>query len=283
MMWQDVLLTPAALLAIMTSLPAQAPVGKGARFNWGSMKALVVPDSFQGVLIWAATTESGDAVLGRRRDFSDYFNPDSAASWALEGEQYLKVKLPHPVDTTQWRFTSVLTGRGGVSLFMGFRWTGKDWDKNPYLYFAHGDDRPLILHAFPSIARAFFEGVADQAPAGQVRALPVISVDTFAHLMVPTVSAPDLVDERRQLQYPEGLRQKNVSGDVWAAFVVDTDGAVDSTSFRVLYADDPGFTKAVRDYLAGAHFQPARVDGRPLRTPVRQAFMFRIVERPPPS
>jgi hypothetical protein len=282
-MWKNALLTPVALLALMTSLPAQAPIGKGARFNWGSMKALVVPDSFQGVLIWAATTESGDAVLGRRRDFSDFFDPDSAASWALEGEQFLDAKLPHPVDTAQWRFTSVLTGRGGVSLFMGFRWTGKSWDKDPYVYFAHGDDRPLILHAFPSIARAFFEGVADQAPAGQVRARPVIRLDTLANLTVATVSAPDLVDERRHMQYPEGLRQKAVSGDVWAAFVVDTDGTVDLASVHVLYADDPGFTKAVRDYLAGARYQPSRVGGRPLRSWVRQAFMFRLIERPPPS
>lgn len=269
-----------ALVAIATSLPAQAPIGKGARFDWGSMKALVIPDSFQGVLIWAATTESGDAVVGRRREFSDYFDPDSAAAWALGGEQLLKAKLPPPMDTTQWRFTSVLTGRGGVSLFLGFRWTGKDWDKNPYLYFAHGDDRPLILHAFPSIARAFFEGVADQAPVGLVRALPVIRLDTFPNVTAATVSAPDLVAERHRMQYPEGLRQKAVSGDVWAAFVVDTDGTVDSTSVRVLYADDPGFTKAVRDYLAGVRYQPSRVGGRPLRAWMRQAFMFRLIERP---
>lgn len=272
-----------ALMALVTSLDAQTPIGKGVRFDWGSMKALVMPDSFQGVLIWAATTESGDAVVGRRREFSDFFDPDSTASWALEGEQYLKAKLPHPVDTTQWRFTSVLTGRGGVSLFMGFKWTGKDWDKNPYLYFAHGDERPLILHAFPSIARAFFEGVADQAPAGQVRALPVVRLDTFPDPSMTTVSAPDLVEERHHMQYPEGLRQKDVSGDVWAVFVVDTDGTVDLASFHALYADDPGFTKAVRDYLAGARYQPSRVGGRPLRAWVRQAFMFRLIERPPPS
>jgi len=33
------------------TLDAQAPIGKGRPVQWGSMKALVIPDSFQGVLI----------------------------------------------------------------------------------------------------------------------------------------------------------------------------------------------------------------------------------------
>jgi hypothetical protein len=82
--------------------------------------------------------------------------------------------------------------------------------------------------------------------------------------------------------YPEELRTKNVEGQVVAEWIVDTTGRADTTSFRVIEATHPLFTRAVRDVLPGMAFRPAELMGKPVRQLVRQQFKF-LIEKPVPA
>ena len=76
--------------------------------------------------------------------------------------------------------------------------------------------------------------------------------------------------------YPPELAAAGAQGVVRAFYVVDTMGAVDTSSVRVLYSDDPHFTAAVLSALGRMRFRPATRAGRPVRQQVEQQFRFRI-------
>jgi hypothetical protein len=80
--------------------------------------------------------------------------------------------------------------------------------------------------------------------------------------------------------YPPDLLAIGAEGVVQAIYVVDTTGAVDTTSVEVVYSDDPRFTASVRTALSGMRFRPARRGGTVVRQQVLQQFRFKIV---PPS
>jgi hypothetical protein len=64
---------------------------------------------------------------------------------------------------------------------------------------------------------------------------------------------------------------------VQATYVVDTTGAVDTTSIQIEQSDDPRFTASVRDALSSMRFRAARRGGKKVRQLVEQSFRFHIV------
>ncbi|HYC31731.1 MAG TPA: energy transducer TonB [Gemmatimonadales bacterium] len=80
--------------------------------------------------------------------------------------------------------------------------------------------------------------------------------------------------------YPPDLLAIGAEGVVQALYIVDTAGAVDTSSVEVVYSDDPRFTQSVRTALGGMRFRPARRNGSAVRQRVLQQFRFKIV---PPS
>jgi TonB family protein len=80
--------------------------------------------------------------------------------------------------------------------------------------------------------------------------------------------------------YPPDLLAQGVEGVVFATFVVDTTGLVDSTSVHVLRSPHPMFTTAVQAALSQMHFKPAIRGGEKVRQLVEQHFRFRIAPAP---
>jgi TonB family protein len=76
------------------------------------------------------------------------------------------------------------------------------------------------------------------------------------------------------LTYPASMRMANREGEVLAQFVVNEQGVVETTSFKVLKSSDPAFTAAVRNALPGMRFRPAVVGGRAVKQLVQQPFTF---------
>ena len=76
--------------------------------------------------------------------------------------------------------------------------------------------------------------------------------------------------------YPPALLARGITGFAQVRYVVDTLGAVDTLSYRVVLATHPDFAVAVRRVLAEMHFRPAVVGGRRVRQWVEQTFHFRI-------
>ena len=85
-------------------------------------------------------------------------------------------------------------------------------------------------------------------------------------------------------QYPPDLLARRVPGAVTVRFVVDTSGAADVQSLQIVDSSDPQFAASVRDALPLMKFQPARLNGRPVRQLVEQPFRFNIdTARPNPG
>ena len=80
-------------------------------------------------------------------------------------------------------------------------------------------------------------------------------------------------------EYPKSLLDRGIEGSAAVRFVVDTDGVVDTISYRVLRATHADFAVAVRMSLKGMRFRPAIRAGSKVRQLVEQTFSFRIVPR----
>jgi len=80
--------------------------------------------------------------------------------------------------------------------------------------------------------------------------------------------------------YPPKLLELKVEGGAYVQFVVDTTGAADTTSFRVISATHPEFAQSVRDALPGMRFHPAILRSKKVRQLVEQPFMFKIIPAP---
>lgn len=100
---------------------------------------------------------------------------------------------------------------------------------------------------------------------------------THAAEPVPGTPAP---------RYPDLLRSSGVEGDVVAQFVVDADGTIDMSTFKVLRTSHDLFTASVRNALAQMRMIPATVDGHPVKQLLQLPFTFRLngdsVGRPHP-
>lgn len=77
-------------------------------------------------------------------------------------------------------------------------------------------------------------------------------------------------------RYPDVLRAAAVEGAVVAEFVVDTSGAIEMATVRIIASDHPLFERAVRDALPHLRFLSAEAGGRQVRQVVRQPFQFRL-------
>ena len=77
-------------------------------------------------------------------------------------------------------------------------------------------------------------------------------------------------------QYPPALLQAGVQGVVYARFIVDTVGHVDTATLVVLDKPDPEFVNAVRTALVRMKYRPAVLRGRAVAQLVEQPFVFRI-------
>jgi TonB family protein len=77
-------------------------------------------------------------------------------------------------------------------------------------------------------------------------------------------------------RYPQALRDAKVEGQVLAQFVVDTTGAPDMRTFKVLKTDHADFSEAVREALPDMRFAPARVGGKAVKQLMQTPFQFSL-------
>jgi len=79
-----------------------------------------------------------------------------------------------------------------------------------------------------------------------------------------------------RMVYPELLRSAQVEGVVLASFVVNEDGVVDMSTFKVLKSDHDLFTSAVRTALPNLGYLPAEIKGVKVKQLVQQPFVFSL-------
>ncbi|HEU5218242.1 MAG TPA: TonB family protein [Gemmatimonadales bacterium] len=133
---------------------------------------------------------------------------------------------------------------------------------------ATGEDHPLpVKGTAPTIDPADVVAPATVLPGDN--ALSVLEVDSTV-VRDPMSAAPE---------YPKSLLDRGIEGSAAVRFVVDTDGVVDTISYRVLRTTHPDFAVAVRMALNGMRFRPAIRAGSKVRQLVEQTFSFRIAPR----
>jgi TonB family protein len=155
-----------------------------------------------------------------------------------------------------------------------FQWglLGQDLE-NGRLQVGPGESRPFETPASGVRGPRHRAGARGQLPFGpEPRFVPdsvfsVLQVDQMVERYA-TSAAPI---------YPPDLLKIGTEGQVQATYVVDTTGAVDTTSIQIEQSDDPRFTASVRDALGLMRFRPARRGGKKVRQLVEQSFRFHIV------
>jgi TonB family protein len=113
--------------------------------------------------------------------------------------------------------------------------------------------------------------VTSRAPAAPV----VVAKDAPMHEFQVEAQATQLPGTGT-LRYPKAMRDAKREGEVLAQFVVDPNGHVDVSTFKVLKSTDRAFTEAVHDALPTMRFAPAKVGGRAVRQVVEQPFTFAL-------
>jgi TonB family protein len=83
--------------------------------------------------------------------------------------------------------------------------------------------------------------------------------------------------------YPPELLASGTEGVVYAQFIVDTSGMVDTTSIRLLTSAHPRFSQSVREALAQMRFHPAVRGREKVRQLVEQHFRFTVTPTPQTS
>ena len=76
--------------------------------------------------------------------------------------------------------------------------------------------------------------------------------------------------------YPTALARARVGGEVVVEFRIDSTGAVDAGSLRVVQSTNVLFTQAVRSVLPRLRFLPAQLGQHAVGVTVRQPFVFRV-------
>lgn len=76
--------------------------------------------------------------------------------------------------------------------------------------------------------------------------------------------------------YPESMRTSGAEGEVMAQFVVNENGRVETSTFKVLRSTNDAFTRAVTNALAGMRFRPAQIGKTSVSQVVQQAFVFKL-------
>ena len=80
-------------------------------------------------------------------------------------------------------------------------------------------------------------------------------------------------------RYPESLRLSGITGRVVVQFTVDTAGAVEPGTVRVLESVHDQFSRAVIEVLPRFRFVPAEVNGRRVRMLAQMPFEFTLDRR----
>ena len=79
-----------------------------------------------------------------------------------------------------------------------------------------------------------------------------------------------------RVEYPESMRSSGAEGQVLAEFVVNENGRVETSTFKVLESTNAAFTAAVKGALSRMRFRAAQIGSTNVSQVVQQAFVFKL-------
>ena len=120
------------------------------------------------------------------------------------------------------------------------------------------------LHQGPGLLALQAPGSSCDSTASLPPSVPADSVD----------ARPSLAPPYPSLRYPFGPAMAGVTGDVLIEYDVDSTGAVDHCSIRIIVAKRPEFAASAKAFVTRLRFTPGLKNGAVVRTRVQQRIRF---------
>jgi len=98
------------------------------------------------------------------------------------------------------------------------------------------------------------------------------SNNTYFAFQVEKPAAP--LDTSTMLAYPASLKGTDIRGQVLVQFIVDTTGAIETGTNKILRSTNDIFAQAAREHVAGMRFSPAEKNGQKVKQLVQMTFRF---------
>jgi beta-lactamase regulating signal transducer with metallopeptidase domain len=130
--------------------------------------------------------------------------------------------------------------------------------------------RPVVVDSVKRVPKVMPAGPADAKSDSTTKAQAKSRLDDQVR-WTPNQPAP---------RYPEILLEAGITGSTLAMFVVDTTGAVDISTLKIVRTAHPLFVEAVQKTLPQLRLHPAHVGGRPVRQLVQVLYRFATFSRP---
>lgn len=256
---------------------AQEPAPSSAeRVAWPLVDFVVLGDSFRGVQV-LLSPNLNSRQGGGGSDIQVTLDPPAARRWAysamhvIDSVAALNRRDRHPFALMP------LQGTGRTQLVIGS--DGREPPEEPFRFVIADPGAPQHTVRVTATAAQLRELLTVIDGVAQTSAR-----DTTRHHLGVAQGVAELprLLAHGPLHYPEQARQRHEEGRVLAEYTIDTTGRIDASSLHALLSDGDEFTAAARAALLSATFQPARLDGRPIRITMRQWINFRLDRSPFP-
>jgi protein TonB len=99
-------------------------------------------------------------------------------------------------------------------------------------------------------------------------------LDELALFDVSDLDKPPVPISQVSPRYPAELKKQRVTGSAVVVFVLNEEGRVEDP--RIETSSHPDFEKAALDAIRRWRFKPGMKDGKPVRSNVRQPFVFKV-------
>jgi TonB family protein len=246
-------------------------VPRAAVFTWTALHMVLAPDS-TGIYLFASMIDPNRPDRG----YQSSFNPTDALDWVSDARWFLDQKIPDD-DTASTRSSAPLVDlESGGRIYFVRRREGKSWTNDRLLVFEpRRGATPFMVNADERTARNILDSLEIV-----VRRAPPFRSDSLVDANGARIRYDQparMKPGQRPPPYPPGARMENEEGVVIVRFVVGTDGKADMNTARVIASAGDLFQRAVLASLRGYKFEPARLNGVPVRQLVVMPFDFALI------
>jgi protein TonB len=117
------------------------------------------------------------------------------------------------------------------------------------------------------------EGGIASGVVGGTGPVPTVNGEVF---MAAEVEEPPSAATPISPRYPEVMKQAGITGKVVMQFVVNIDGHVEPSSFKIVSSTNKAFEEPAREAIFKALFKPGKSRGQPVRVLVQQTMAFNL-------
>lgn len=122
------------------------------------------------------------------------------------------------------------------------------------------------------------KGVEGGIATGVVGGTGPVNIDGQVYLSAEVEDPPQAMNENNACtpKYPPVMQSAGIPGKVTMQFVVNTDGRVDPSTYKVISSTHKAFEEPARAAMLGCNFRPGKSRGQPVRVLVQQALSFKV-------